>query len=157
MDARTNVGRRSSTSVPNRCAIAQYRRAHNHARTGRGFDFKDRLKRHGIKPIRWHALRRVFAAILQAEGIPLESIRDLMGHSELRVTEGYAYVMPDNLVRGMRAVDDVLGANWGTSGVRRNGDAPRSPKNNDRPRRSTTVATFSRAGSRHFDIRYPRW
>jgi len=50
----------------------------------------------------------VFAAVLQDQGVPLERIRDLMGDSELRVTEGYAYTMPDSLTRDMSAVDDVF-------------------------------------------------
>lgn len=73
-------------------------------------NFKAHLERRGIEPIRWHALRRVFAAVLQDQGVPLERIRDLMGHSEIKVTEGYAYTMPDSLKRDMGAVDDALGS-----------------------------------------------
>ncbi|MFQ5459743.1 MAG: tyrosine-type recombinase/integrase, partial [Anaerolineae bacterium] len=67
------------------------------------------LDRRGMEPIRWHALRRVIAAVLQDQGVPLERIRDLMGHSQLRVTESYAYTIPETLQKDMDAVDDALG------------------------------------------------
>lgn len=73
-------------------------------------NFKARLERHGIEPIRWHALRRVFAALLQDAGVPLERVRDLMGHSELQVTESYAYTLHDSLLRDMDAIDEALSA-----------------------------------------------
>lgn len=72
-------------------------------------NFKAYLDRRGMEPIRWHALRRVIAAVLQDQGVPLERIRDLMGHSQLRVTESYAYTIPETLQKDMDAVDDALG------------------------------------------------
>lgn len=70
--------------------------------------FRHRLERSGLQPIRWHALRRVFAAILQDQGVPLERVRDLLGHSTLRVTEHYAYTMPGRMAEDVRAVDAVI-------------------------------------------------
>jgi len=72
-------------------------------------NFQARLKRAGLPPVRWHALRRVFAALLQDQGVPLERIRDLMGHSQLSVTEHYAYTMPDSLHAAMGKIDDAFG------------------------------------------------
>lgn len=71
-------------------------------------NFRAHLERHGVEPVRWHALRRVFAALLREQGIPLAYIRDLMGHCVLRVTEGYAYTMPDALQGAMAAMDESL-------------------------------------------------
>jgi len=64
------------------------------------------------------ALRRLFAALLQAEGVPLQEIGDLMGHSEIRVTEGYAYTMPDRLHKAMSSVDRVLSDDAGPEPVK---------------------------------------
>jgi len=72
-------------------------------------NFQARLKQAGHSPIRWHALRRVFAALLQDRGVSLEQIRDLMGHSQLSVTEHYAYTMPDSLHTAMDKIDEVFG------------------------------------------------
>jgi len=73
--------------------------------------FQTQLVRKELRPLRWHALRRVFAALLQDDGVPLERIRDLMGHSTLSVTESYAYTLPASLDRDMGAIDRVLGSN----------------------------------------------
>lgn len=64
----------------------------------------------GMTPIRWHALRRIFAALLQDQGVALVHVRDLLGHSDLRVTEHYAYTMPDSLVRVVERIDEGLRA-----------------------------------------------
>ena len=83
--------------------------------------FQNRLRRHGLPVIRWHALRRVFAAVLQDNGVPLERIRDLMGHSMLSVTESYAYTIPASLDRDMASIDQAFGAMGGRRGVRGDG------------------------------------
>ncbi len=70
--------------------------------------FKRHLARCGLRPIRWHALRRVFAALLQDQGTPLTQVRDLMGHSQVRVTETYAYNLPSSLAGSMRGIDQAL-------------------------------------------------
>lgn len=72
-------------------------------------NFKARLDNRGLPVIRWHALRRIYAATLQDAGFPLHVIRDLMGHSELRVTESYAYTMPGGNSAAVRALDAALG------------------------------------------------
>ena len=71
--------------------------------------FDDRLRRRGLQPIRWHALRRLFAAVLQDDGVPLERIRDLMGHSTLSVNESYAYTLPASLDRSTGSIDRAFG------------------------------------------------
>lgn len=70
-------------------------------------NFQLRLRAAGLAPIRWHALRRAFAAILQDQGVPLNVIRDLLGHSQLSVTEHYAYTMP-GADASVKRIDDAL-------------------------------------------------
>jgi integrase len=93
--------------------------------------FRRILDRNEIEPIRWHALRRQFAALLQDQGIPLERLRDLMGHSALRVTEHYAYTMPETLRHDMGAIDAALRSNEGGTRV---GDETYNQKEPDRTR-----------------------
>jgi hypothetical protein len=50
----------------------------------------------------------VFAALLQDSGVPLERVRDLMGHSQLQVTEHYAYTLRESLLRDMDGIDEAL-------------------------------------------------
>lgn len=69
------------------------------------------LARAGLAPIRWHALRRMFAAVLLDQGVPLHRIRDLLGHTHVQITEHYAYTMADSLMADMAVVDAALGYN----------------------------------------------
>ncbi len=71
-------------------------------------NFRETLLRRGIEPVRWHALRRVFAAVLLDQGVSLPHIRDLLGHSQIQVTEHYAYTMPGALRDAIDAVDRAL-------------------------------------------------
>lgn len=73
-------------------------------------NFRARLVHRGLPSIRWHALRRIYAATLQAAGVPLHVIRDLMGHSELGVTEKYAYTMPGSDADVLAALNAAFGA-----------------------------------------------
>lgn len=73
-------------------------------------NFGQHLRRRGLPAIRLHALRRIFAAQLQAQGVPIHLIRDLLGHSQLSVTQAYAYTMPDDLAGAMSAVDRAWAA-----------------------------------------------
>lgn len=72
-------------------------------------NFQAHLRRRGFTPIRWHALRRIFAAVLQEEGATLAQVRDLLGHSTIAVTEHYAYTMPAGLRDAMGRLDDAFG------------------------------------------------
>lgn len=71
--------------------------------------FQRILRSHGLEPIRWHALRRVFAAVLLDGGADITVVRDLLGHSQLSVTEKYAYVMPAALPGAVSAIDRAFG------------------------------------------------
>jgi len=57
---------------------------------------EDALKRMcaraGIRPIGWHALRHTFASGLAAAGVPLTSVKDLLGHATIAMTMHYAHV-----------------------------------------------------------------
>lgn len=71
--------------------------------------FQRILRSHGLERIRWHALRRVFAAVLLDGGADITVVRDLLGHSQLSVTEKYAYVMPAALPGAVSAIDRAFG------------------------------------------------
>ena len=48
--------------------------------------FRAFLKRHGIPPMRFHALRHLSATVLIAQGIPLKSVSARLGHADIRTT-----------------------------------------------------------------------
>ena len=54
-------------------------------------------KRAGMRNIGWHVCRHTFASHLAQNGIPLQSIQKLMGHSDIRTTQRYSHLSSSNL------------------------------------------------------------
>lgn len=63
-------------------------------------------RRSGIADFRIHDLRHTCAAWLVTAGVPLTEIRDLLGHSTIRMTERYAHLAPDNIRVAVDRLED---------------------------------------------------
>lgn len=66
------------------------------SKTGKPFTtvktaFKAACRRAGIKGLRFHDLRHTFASRLVESGVDLITVRDLLGHSTVKVTERYTH------------------------------------------------------------------
>lgn len=54
-----------------------------------------------------HDLRHTFASWLVIAGVSLMEVRDLLGHSSVKMTERYAHLSQDALARAVSVLDDV--------------------------------------------------
>lgn len=70
--------------------------------------FMSACRRADIHDFRIHDLRHTCAAWLVSAGVSLTEVRDLLGHSAIRMTERYAHLAPER-VRAAVAVLDAVG------------------------------------------------
>jgi integrase len=59
--------------------------------------FESACRRAGIKDFTIHDLRHTCAAWLVSNGAQLAAVRDLLGHSTIKMTERYAHLAPENV------------------------------------------------------------
>ena len=64
------------------------------------------LRNSNITDFVWHDLRHTFATNALAQGLRIEYVSEILGHSDISITQKYAHVLPSalhNAVRGMNA------------------------------------------------------
>lgn len=67
--------------------------------------FRKAVKKADLLNIRLHDLRHTFATVLRQEGIGIDVIAKLLGHSDLRMTQRYAHISDDTLAKATQAVE----------------------------------------------------
>jgi integrase len=60
-----------------------------------------------IADFRFHDLRHTCAAWLVSAGVPLTDVRDLLGHSTVRMTERYAHLAPERVRSAVVVLDEM--------------------------------------------------
>ena len=72
-----------------------------HPATGKPIDrskllkrYKAALRRAEVRPVRFHDLRHTFGTLMAAQGVPMRTLQELMGHRDFATTEIYADYAP---------------------------------------------------------------
>jgi len=64
------------------------------------------LQRADVPNFRWHDLRHHFASRLVQAGVPLNTVRDLLGHSSVAMSLRYAHLAPDQRCEAVAKLDE---------------------------------------------------
>ena len=68
------------------------------------------LKAAGVE-MKWHGLRHQFASVLRDAGVPLDIIRDLLGHTKISMTEQYSHLRFEMSQKAIESIGVKHGVN----------------------------------------------
>lgn len=58
----------------------------------------------------WHDLRHTAASWMRQQGVPLDIVQKILGHTDIKSTMRYAHIGEDSAARAVGAIAEVLGA-----------------------------------------------
>ncbi len=67
--------------------------------------FKRTTERAEIQNLRFHDLRHDFASNLVQSGVDIYTVKELLGHKDLRMTIRYSHLAPENLRNAVNVLD----------------------------------------------------
>ncbi len=71
-------------------------------------NWKKVLNDHNIPYKKFHSLRHTYATMLLTKGVDLKTVQDLMGHSDITITQIYLHVLPKTKSDAVNRLNDLL-------------------------------------------------
>jgi integrase len=106
----------SDLVFPNLKGELQTKISHTFMRTVKALKLNEGIENTAEKIV-FHSLRHTFASWLATKGTPLYTIKELMGHKTIEMTERYAHLIPDTKREAINQVSDIFKGASGTFAV----------------------------------------
>ena len=61
-----------------------------------------------VRPLSPHCCRHTYVTLLQHQGVPMETIARLTGHTDVKTTQGYLHISHDTLEQAVSALEAII-------------------------------------------------
>lgn len=62
----------------------------------------------GVRPLSPHCCRHTYVTLLQSQGVPMETIARLTGHTDIKTTDHYLHISGDTLPSAVTALEQLI-------------------------------------------------